>query len=136
MKKIISLILVCLLLPVVSLLLVGCNKDSYNLTTFYTTYENIVNNTPYLTLVNSNDTYHLDVDSQKIIINYNKATSLKTAISSKPYNYIDTLYQQLLDDTLAPVYFFGQTVASSNRLNKDQTKELFEKLHSLQYEYE
>ena len=140
MKKFICVILICLLLPLTSIMLIGCKKNSYDLKTFYTTYENITNNTPYLTLQPSNDTYSLKVNSQKITINYTKASHLKTAITSNPtsnpYKHIDTLYQQLLDDTLAPVYFFGQNFASSNRVSKDQTKQLFENLQALEYEYQ
>lgn len=135
MKKFICTILICLLLPLTSLALVGCGKDSYDLKTFYSSYENIVNNTPYLTLVNANNTYNLDVDSQKIVIDYDKATNLGALKSLSPYRYIESLYQQLLDDSLAPVYFFGQKIASSDRVNKDQTKQLFEKLQVLSTEY-
>lgn len=137
MKKFICIVLICLLLPITSIMLAGCKKDSYDLKTFYTTYENIVHNTPYLTLVNATDTYNFDTAvSKKIAINYDKATNLKAATSSGSYKYINTLYHQLLDDTLAPVYFFGQKIASSDRLSKDQTKQLFEQLYSLEHEYQ
>ena len=137
MKKIICIILICLLLPVTSLILAGCKKDSYDLKNFYTTYENIVQSTPYLTLVNADDTYNLDsADNKKIAINYDKATNLQKASSSGSYKYINSLYHQLLDDTLAPVYFFGPKISSSDRPSKEQTKQLFNQLESLEYEYE
>ena len=137
MKKIICIILICLLLPLTSLILVSCKKDSYDLKTFYSTYENIVSNTPYLTLKNTDDTYNYNVNSKKISINYNKMSQLEQAVnSSKPYQYIESLYQQLLDDTLSPVYFFGQKIASSNRVSKKQTTQLFENLASLSVEYQ
>ena len=136
MKKFICIILICLLLPLTSLIMSGCKNDSYDLKTFYTTYENITNDTPYLTLVKSNDTYNLDIDSNKIAINYDKATNLSQAVNSaSSFKYIETLYQQLLDDTLAPVYFFGQKISSSNRVNKNQTKQLFQNLENLNTEY-
>lgn len=136
MKKFICIILICLLLPITSIVLVGCKKDSYDLKTFYTYYENIVNNTPYLKLVSTNDPYDLEVDSQKIAINYTKATNLNFAKTSTPYTYIESLYQQLLDDSLAPMYFFGEKVASSNRVSKSQTKQLFKNLQALEVEYQ
>lgn len=136
MRKFICIILICLLLPLTSLVFAGCKDTSYDLKTFYTTYENIVNDTTYLTLVNANDTFSLDVNSKKIAINYDKASNLESVSSSESYKYINSLYQQLLDDSLAPVYFFGQKVASSDRVSKDQTKQLFEQLKSLEYEYQ
>lgn len=137
MKKFICIVLICLLLPITSLVLVGCKKDSYDIETFYTTYENITTNTPYLTLADASDTFNLNTTSnKKIVINYTKASNLNAVKSSTPYRYIESLYNQLLDDSLAPVYFFGQKIASSTRLGKDQINQLFEQLKSLEHEYQ
>ena len=140
MKKFICIILICLLLPLTSLVLAGCNKDSYDLKTFYTSYKNIVSSdTPYLTLSDTIDQYNLNgasEKSEKISINYEKATHLSNAVNStSSFKHIESLYQQLLDDSLSPVYCFGQKIASSDRVSKEQTKQLFENLKSLEVEY-
>lgn len=137
MKKFICLILMLVMLPIASLTLAGCKDKDYNLTQFSKTYQDIANKTDYLVLVDANNPFQLDVNSKKIDINYSKSTRLSTLVGleGSQYSFIKNLYQQLLDDTLSPVYFFGDAISASKKVSKKQTKQLFVKLEALEQEY-
>lgn len=137
MKKFICIILICLLLPITSLVFTGCKDKKYDLTKFYSSYQAIADKTQNLILVDANNTYLLDVDSQKIDIDYSKSSRLSSLVDNNntPYYYLKHLYQQLLDDTLSPVYFFGGAISSSKKVSNKQTKNLFENLNKLEQDY-
>ncbi len=137
MKKIICLILICLMLPITSILVVGCKNKDYKLKEFYTSYQNIGNNLSNLTLVDATDIYGLNTTSYKITINYTKLSTLSTLVekSNTPYYKLKYFYQQLLDDTLSPMYFFGSSIANSKKVSDKQTESLFKSLKNLELEY-
>lgn len=137
MKKIICIILICLLLPITSLALVGCKDKDYDITKFHSSYQAIASKTQNLILRDANNTYLLDVNSQKIEIDYTKSSRLSALVDndSTPYYYLKHLYQQLLDDSLSPVYFFGEAISASKKVSKKQTESLFKHLETLEQNY-
>lgn len=138
MKKFICTLLIVLMLPITCFAFTGCKDDKYNIKDFYSTYQNIVTNNQNLTLVEANDTYQLNTNSYKIDIDYSKSSKLSTLVEdgSSKYHYLKYFYQQLLDDSLAPLYFFGELISSSDKVTKTQTNELFKNLELLEKEYE
>jgi len=137
MKKFLCIILICLMLPITSILLVGCDNKN-EISDFYKKYTRIANSTSNLSLVEAIDTYDLDVNSYKIDINYSKSSKLSTLVENadSEYHYLKYFYQQLLDDSLAPLYFFGETISKSSRVGKTKTNQLFKNLSNLKQEYE
>lgn len=138
MKKFICLILICLMLPITSILLIGCNDKKHDVKDFYKSYQNIATNSQNLVLVDANNTYQIDTNGTKININYSLSSNLSTLVESgsTPYYQLKYFYQQLLDDSLAPLYFFGETISNSKRVSKKQVTQLFEKLDDLKQDYE
>ncbi len=137
MKKILSLILICLMLPVAGLLLSGCGSN-HDVRDFYTKYKNIANSSQNLHLVEATDTYNLSNNSYKIDINYSISPELSTLVedSDSEYYYLKYFYQQLLDDSLAPLYFFGEPISKSSKVSDKQADKLFNHLSKLKKEYE
>ena len=133
MKKFVCLILICLMLPIASLVMAGCGDTDYNIKDFYITYQNIGNNAQNLKTVAISDLTTTSSANYKIEIDYSKSTQLSTLVnnSSSQYYNLKYFYQQLLDDTLSPVYFFGDDIASSKKVGKKQTKQLFKQLKNL-----
>ena len=87
MKKLICAILICLMLPITSLMLVGCNDKDYDIKKFYTAYQEIGNNTTNLTLTDANDVYGLNTTSYKIDIDYSKSSKLSTLVNNSSTQY-------------------------------------------------
>lgn len=138
MKRFICTLLIFAMLPIACFAFTGCKNNKQDIKTFYTSYKNIVASNQYLTLEEANDTYQLNTDSYKIDIDYTKSSKLSTLVedSSTKYYYLKYFYQKLLDDSLAPLYFFGEKISSSNKVSEKHTKQLFDNLLSLKQEYE
>jgi len=138
MKKFICTILIFLMLPITCLALAGCNNSNNNIKNFYTAYKDITKSTSNLALVETNDTYDLDLTSYKIDVDYTKNEKLSILVNdnSTSYYYLKHFYQQLLDDSLAPLYFFGENISNSKKVTKKQTDLLFKKLSTLKKDYE
>ncbi len=135
MKKILSLVLILLILPVTALALTGCDKHG-DLSKFYASYLEIAENSQNLTLVEANDNYGLQINSQKIAIDYSPQLSQLVENTSSPYHNLKYFYQQLLDDSLAPLYLFGDVISNSNKLNEKQADNLYSQLNQLKVDYE
>ena len=112
MKKVLSLILLVALLPITCLALTAC-KDKQNIKNFYTSYKNIASECSHLKLVEVNDTHDINVNSYKIDIDYSQSAELQALVedSSTKYYNLKYFYQKLLDDSLAPVQFFGEKIS-------------------------
>ncbi len=125
------------MLPIACLSLAGCGKNEYNIKDFYTSYKNIANSTTNLSLVAANDVYQVNNNSYKIDINYSKSGILSTLVEDEnsQYYHLKYFYQQLLDDSLSPLYFFGEAIANNKNVNKNQTKQLFTELKALEEDY-
>lgn len=139
MKKFIYIILAALILPIFSFSLVGCDSKEYKLNTFYTTYQNIGNNSRNLRTVTADNLSSGDTSvSYKIDINYSKLNKLSTLLddNTTQYYYLKHFYQQLLDDSLSPVTFWGENISKSKKVSDKQTKKLFNKLSVLEQEYQ
>ena len=139
MRKFLCLILLIALLPVGCFALAGC-KDKQDLKTFYTAYTNINNECPHLTLTPVVDTYGagtLGTNSVKLDIDYSQSATLSTLVedSSTKYYHLKHFYQPLLDDSLAPLYFFGEKISDSNKVGDKQTESLFAELNNLKDRY-
>lgn len=137
MKKILSIILICLMLPVTSFLLLGCDGDK-DVRDFYKKYKNIGNATQNLHLVEIADTYDLSSISYKIDIDYSKSSTLSSLVENEAseYHYLKYFYQKLLDDSLSPVYFFGDTLSKKANVGNSKTNLLFKRLSNLKREYD
>lgn len=137
MKKFIYLILICLTLPIASLL-VGCNKSDYDIKTFYTSYLSIADSSTNLTVADYEGSYGLSINASKIDIDYMKSSKLKSLVDddSTSYYYLKHFYQQLLDDTLSPVYFFGESISNNKKVTDKQTEKLFKNLETLKQDYD
>ncbi|MBQ3502712.1 MAG: hypothetical protein IJA72_03505, partial [Clostridia bacterium] len=136
MKKFLCLILLVALLPIGCFALSGC-KDKQDLKTFYTTYKNIDNECPHLVLSPATNTYNIEWEGVKLDIDYTQSSTLQTLVedpSTKYYN-LKYFYQQLLDDSLAPLYFFGEKISASNKVSDKQTEKLFAELNNLKSKY-
>ena len=136
MKRFLCLVLLLALLPISCFTLSGC-KDSYNLKEFYSTYKNIDNQCPHLVLDVATDAYTTTSNNFKLTIDYSQSTTLHSLVTdnSTPYYYLEHFYQQLLDDSLAPLYFFGEKISNSKKVSGAQTEQLFTSLKNLEYSY-
>lgn len=132
MKKLICSILILLMLPS-SLLFVGC-KDKKNIKDFYKTYLAIADSTSHLTLVETTDTYDASSNSWKLDIDYASAPELSSLVEveNSAYHHLKYFYQELLDNTLSPLYFFGESISSSKKVTQKQTDKLFKDLDNLE----
>ena len=138
MKKVLYAILICFILTP-CFAFVGCNKDKkYSAKDFYTSYQNIAQDNTNLALVPANNIYQTEINATKIDINYELSTKLTTLAndSSTQYYQLKHFYQQLLDDSLSPLYFFGEKISSSKNISNSQAKQLSNRLDALQAEYE
>ena len=126
------------MLPVSSILMSGCDTKNYNLTDFYSTYKSIGNNASNLTLVEADKLYQSDNNCYKIDIDYSKSSKLSNLVedNSTAYYHLKYFYQRLLNDSLAPMYFFGESIANNKKISNKQTKQLFTNLNELKQEYE
>ena len=136
MKKIICTILICLMFGS-CFALVGCGDKKGNVKNFYSSYTNIASTTTNLTLVEATDIYQIKTNSYKIDINYSKSSILSTLVenNSQPYHKLKYFYQQLLDDTLSPLYFFGEEISNSSNISNKQATKLTKDLTNLEQEY-
>lgn len=136
MKRILCLILIVVVLPLTSLALCGCKKD-YKLKDFYQSYKKIAEESSHLVVTEAIDTYDINTNSLKIDIDYSQSGKLRSLVEdpSTKYYYLKSFYQQLLDDTLAPLYFFGDSISTSKKISDKQTNKLFESLNELKDEY-
>jgi len=137
MKKFLCIILISLMLPITSILLIGCDNNN-EIKNFYKKYTRIADSATNLTLVEATDTYDLNINSYKIDIDYTQSSKLSSLVenTSSEYYYLKYFYQQLLDDSLSPLYFFGDAISKSNKVGKSKTNNLFNKLSALKQEYE
>lgn len=137
MKRFLCLLLIICLLPISAIVLSGCGQDNRELKAFYSTYTQIIDNNSYLTLESVNDGYGLNIQADKIDINYSKSTELSALVenSSTNYYYIKYFYQKVLDNSLAPLYFYGKTLSQSKNISKKQVKQLYSRLDDLADEY-
>lgn len=135
MKKFLCLLLILALAPLTALTLAGCDKD-HNIKDFYKSYLNIASNSQNLTLTEAHDSYSLNINRERITINYSQQLTELMKNDTKPYRYIDDFYQKLLDDTLAPLYLFGAEISNSNNVSKKQAEQLFNKLSALESGYQ
>ncbi len=137
MKNFICAILICLMLPITSFALSGCDTNNYDIKTFYTDYQEIVKDCNNLLLDNANNYYQPSDPSSKIVINYSKSSKISTLveISNTSYYQLKYFYQKLLDDSLSPLYVFGSSIAKSDNVSDNQTKKLFKHLEALKQEY-
>lgn len=136
MKKILYIFLTILMLPLTSLLFVGC-KENREIKDFYKTYTNIVDEAPNLSLVEATDIYESGENSIKIDINYSLSPKLSDLVdnNSTPYYQLKHFYQPLLDNTLSPLYFFGPAISSSKKVSEKQTEQLYSYLDKLKKDY-
>lgn len=125
------------MLPITSVLFTGCNNKDHNIKDFYKSYQNIATDSQNLILVDANNTYQIDTNGKKININYSLSSNLSTLVESgsTPYYQLKYFYQQLLDDSLSPLYFFGETISNSKKVSDKQTKQLFKQLNTLKQDY-
>ncbi len=133
MKKFLCLILLLTLLPIGCFTLAACN-NSYNIKEFYSTYKDIEKECPHLVLKNAVDQYSVQGDSLKLDIDYSQSPQLSALVENpdSKYYYLKYFYQQLLDDSLAPLYFFGNQISSNKKISDKQTKQLFVELKNLE----
>ena len=138
MRKFVCIILIALILPVTVFMLTGCDKKNNNIKTFYSSYQTIGNTASHLKLVAANDIYGLNTTSYKIDVDYTKCNKLSTLVdnSDTQYFYLKHFYQQLLDDSLSPLYFFGEKISNSSKVSKKQAQQLFDGLEALKDDYE
>jgi hypothetical protein len=136
MKKFLCFILLLTLLPIGCFAFTAC-KNSYNLKDFYESYKKIDNECPHLILDPIIDTYAASSNSFKLNIDYIQSPTLSGLVedTTTEYYYLKYFYQQLLDDSLAPLYFFGEKISNSKKVSDSETKELFEKLKDLENSY-
>ena len=125
------------MLPITCLVFTGC-KDKYNVKGFYNTYKSIADSCSTLTLVEASNPYGIEQTSHKIDINYSEFSTLSSLVEdpTSKYHNLKYFYQQLLDDSLAPVYFFGEKISSSNNVSKKQAEQLTKKMDDLKEDYE
>ena len=135
MKKVLSLLLILIMFPITAFALIGCNekKDAKD---FYNSYLKIASDSQHLTLTEANDNYNLNIHSEKIVVKHSPQLSTLIADNSKPYRYLDTFYQKLLDDSLAPLYLFGDEISKSNNVSEKQAEKLYSRLGDLEDDYE
>lgn len=133
MKRFLCSILIIVMLPIACFSLLACDEKN-DLSTFYSSYKNIANNCPHLAVVEINDTYGINANSYKIDIDYAQSTKLEALVddSSTKYYHLKHFYQQLLDDTLSPLYFFGEAISNSKKVSDKQTEKLFQHLYELE----
>jgi len=135
MKKHISLIiLIVLLCPII--LLSGCNKEKRNISNFYT---------HYLSISESHKLLKKEVVPQRISsvqtinkVGFSYSDELQQLISnnSSVYNPLDSYYNTMLDDSLAPLYLYSQSVcANPKKISSQETTFLFKKLDQLKLAY-
>ena len=138
MKKLICSILIFLMLPIACISFAGCGKKDYNIKTFYNDFKNITDSTTNLSLFPANDIYQVNNNSYKIDIDYTKSTALSNLVENEnsQYYYLKYFYQQLLDDSLSPLYFFGEAIANNKKISKNQTKQIFTELNALKQDYQ
>ena len=124
------------MLPITSLIFSACNSNN-EIKNFYVKYKNITNSTNNLHLVEAIDTYDLNTNSYKIDIDYSKSAILSSLVedSDSEYYYLKYFYQQLLDDSLSPLYFFGDAIAHSSKINDNDADKMFKLLSNLKQEY-
>lgn len=137
MKKFLCLVLLLTLLPIGCLTLVACDK-SYNIKEFYSSYRNIEKECPHLILKDAVDSYSLGGENVKLDIDYSQSPQLSALVedSNSKYHYLKYFYQQLLDDSLSPLYFFGNQISNSKKIGEKKTKQLFVELKNLENCYE
>jgi hypothetical protein len=137
MKKLICTILTILMLPLACFTLTACGKEDYQIKEFYLTYKNIESSVTNLELVPANDIYQVYNNSYKIDIKYSNSTKLSDLVDQEGTEYYNLkhFYQQLLDDSLSPLYFFGESISESKNVSKNQTKQLFVELKNLEEDY-
>ncbi len=135
MKKVLSLLLILIILPATAFAMLGCdkNKDAKD---FYNSYLKIASNSQHLTLTEANNNYNLNINSEKIIIKYSPQLATLVSDELRPYKYLDTFYQKLLDDSLAPLYLFGAEISKSNKVTEKQVEMLYSRLSDLEADYE
>lgn len=129
MKKfIINLILIMLIVPSICLGLVAC-KDKKDISKFYETYLSIADNYIGLKTSSIKNEYNLQDELYKVEIDYSVMPALQEEIdlSSSKYNYLSSLYNNMLNATLEPLYIYTPKVAES-KLNKSQINKLYDKL--------
>lgn len=133
MKKVLCLLLTICLLPISALVLSACGEKDRELKNFYTAYTQIADNNEYLTLNPINDDYGLNIQADKIEINYAKNAELSALVenSSKQYKQIKYFYQKVLDNTLSPMYFYGKSLSQHKKLSKKQVEKLYARLDDL-----
>lgn len=121
------------MLPIASILLSACGSEEQELKNFYTAYTDIADDNKYLTLTSINDDYGLNIQADKIEIDYSACPSLNKLVetSGTPYYQIKYFYQKALDNTLSPLYFYGKSLSQSKNISKKQTKELYSRLEDL-----
>ena len=136
MKKVICAVLIVLMLPLTCISLIGC-KETKNIKDFVATYTKIADDTPNLELVEATDIYQASSNSVKIDIKYSLSSKLSTLVedNSTPYYNLKYFYQKMLDDTLSPLYFFGQSISSSKKISDKQTNKLYQYLSELKEDY-
>ena len=136
MKKFLCLLIMLCMLPVSAIFLTSCKKDS-DITEFYTSYINIAEKNEFLTLVPVNYDYGLNIQADKIDLDYSKSAELSALVENSSTNYyqLKYFYQAELDNSLAPLYFFGKSLSQSKEISQKQCNALFEKLKSLEEEY-
>ena len=122
----------------VAFLLSGCNNKNHDVKNFYTDYKNIASTASNLFLDDADNTYGLNVTAYKIDVNYSLCPTLSSLVedSNTPYYYLKYFYQQLLDDTLSPVQFYGEAISNSKKVSDSQGKQLFKCLEDVKEDYE
>lgn len=136
MKKVLCTILICLLTSFACASLTAC-KESKDIKNFYVNYKQIAESAQNLTLTEATDTYQLNTNSYKIDIDYSLSPKLSALVenNSTKYYHLKYFYQRLLDDSLAPLYFFGESISASKEVSKKQTQKLFNNLDKLKEDY-
>ena len=137
MRKFLCSILICLLTALACVGISGC-KEKRNIKDFYNTYKQIAETSQNLALIEATDTYQLNTNSYKIDIDYTLSPKLQTLVedSTSKYYYLKYFYQQLLDDSLAPLYFFGESISANKNISEKNTEKLFKNLDVLKTDYE
>lgn len=138
MKKTICSFLTITLTILACISLSACGDEKkYVLSTFYNTYINISDKYEYLKLTYINNDFEFQNSIAKVDVDYSTSPILDNLVrnSSSKYSYLESFYHPLLDNALAPMYFYSQQISASNNVSKTETQQLFEALEKLEKEF-
>lgn len=138
MRKLLSLTLILLILPV-SLIFVSCkDKETRSISNFYNSYLDISTSNIRLTEQLLDSRFNNNENLYLVKFSFSDELQLKidglSASPYNPYNKINSFYDILLEDVSAPIAMYGKALNSSD-VSKDETSNIYSRLDQLKSAY-